>query len=644
MKKYLLLFSLLLPTVAFGQGARVDNPGGPAQRVVQGFVAPIPGATITVCTSAGTGTPCTPVVPTSPVTLCTDSGCTVAAANPFLADANGNFGFWALPGSYKVSITATGVTGQLLSVTLPCVAGTSCVASNANTAFTGNNTTSGTWTNSGVWTWNTNPIVPNAGIASAGPDLLVAKKLSTIRFADQFAGADWCAKVNAADADLGATPGEIWLNQNAGQSACAASPTLSSNHTLKFIQQGTWTIGTVPLLLNPFSGAQCDAGFFQTVSGQCILLYTNTSAYAVSSANQASINRGAFLRGGMVIEVNQNGAGGIDLTNMAEPLFEDVVVASLAGTSTAKGLNLFANQAGAYYGHINRVAVKFFSTCLNVDASTLGNAPNRWDWDNLFCGASLSKDINITANGGDQHFTHLRASNLAASGTFISSASPSSTFSDVYADTPGATATGLSLASGAVGNMLFGVNIASGFATPCTIASGANSNHIFGITASCTDAGTNNFILQNNNGAMQPCARQGAVTAAQFSLSAGWGTTATASTVLGNDCSGVLIITASGTGQAANPTFVFTFKNGSFQGNGTSLIFARSDGNAPANVLAGCNTSLSTPTCTFFGTPVAANTYQFNWIVGDADEARIALRGPAGAWSRCSIGPADGAA
>lgn len=145
-----LLLLLFLPSVAFAQGARVDSN---ATRNVQGFLAPIAGATITVCTSAGTGTPCTPLVPTSPVTLCTDSTCTVAAANPFLADANGNFGFWAIPGTYKVSVTAPGVTGYLLTVTLPCAAGISCVAlSNPNT-FTALQTF-------------------NAGLTSAGPNTL----------------------------------------------------------------------------------------------------------------------------------------------------------------------------------------------------------------------------------------------------------------------------------------------------------------------------------------------------------------------------------------------------------------------------------------------------------------------------------------
>src|SRR5947209_1925468 len=116
----------LLAVPAFGQGSRYD---GIAQKTVQGFLAPIAGATVTVCTSAGVGLPCTPVTP-----IYTDSALTQQIPGSIIiADSLGNWGFWAAPGTYKVSITATGVTGQLLTVTLPCAAGVSCL-SNPTTA------------------------------------------------------------------------------------------------------------------------------------------------------------------------------------------------------------------------------------------------------------------------------------------------------------------------------------------------------------------------------------------------------------------------------------------------------------------------------------------------------------------------------
>lgn len=114
----LILALLFLPSMAYGQGSRFD---GVAQRTVQGFLAPIPGATITVCTSVATGIPCSPTT-----TIYLDQGLTQPAPNPFQADSNGNFGFWIGPGgSYKYSITAAGVTGSLSTVAQ--IAATGCV-------------------------------------------------------------------------------------------------------------------------------------------------------------------------------------------------------------------------------------------------------------------------------------------------------------------------------------------------------------------------------------------------------------------------------------------------------------------------------------------------------------------------------------
>lgn len=123
-KLFWLFLLLLIPTLASGQGSRFDSN---AQRTIQNFLAPIPGATIVVCTSAGTGTPCSPTTP-----IYTDAGLTqLIPGSTFTADSNGNFGFYAPPGAYKYSITATGVTGQLFTAVLP-------FNTAANLTFTGN--------------------------------------------------------------------------------------------------------------------------------------------------------------------------------------------------------------------------------------------------------------------------------------------------------------------------------------------------------------------------------------------------------------------------------------------------------------------------------------------------------------------------
>ncbi len=134
----------------FAQGSRFDSV---ADRVVQGLRAPIAGAVITVCTSAGTGTPCTPITP-----IYTDQALTQQITGSVVtADSNGNFGWWAPAGNYTYSITAARVTGKLFSLTLPA-----------------------------------NP----SSLAGGG-----------YQFADQFSGADASVKVNACIAQVIANGG-----------------------------------------------------------------------------------------------------------------------------------------------------------------------------------------------------------------------------------------------------------------------------------------------------------------------------------------------------------------------------------------------------------------------------------------------------
>jgi hypothetical protein len=64
-----------------------------------------------------------------------------------------------------------------------------------------------------------------------------ANNLEQIRFAKSFSGADLGAQINAADADLGATAGEIWV---IGGGNIATQVTLSSDHTLRLFE-GTIT-------------------------------------------------------------------------------------------------------------------------------------------------------------------------------------------------------------------------------------------------------------------------------------------------------------------------------------------------------------------------------------------------------------------
>lgn len=77
---------------------------------------------------------------------------------------------------------------------------------------------------------------------------------AAVVMADLMPGADWGAKVQAADTLLGANAGEIWVTPAAGLSAPAADITLNSMHTLRFIGGGwsqpqVWMLGTSRILI-----------------------------------------------------------------------------------------------------------------------------------------------------------------------------------------------------------------------------------------------------------------------------------------------------------------------------------------------------------------------------------------------------------
>jgi hypothetical protein len=91
--------SLLFAALAFGQGGRYDNI------VIDQQGNGVAAASIRVCVAGSISVPCT----TTPIF--SDLALTVPRANPFTADARGNFFFYATGGTrYVVQISGTGIT------------------------------------------------------------------------------------------------------------------------------------------------------------------------------------------------------------------------------------------------------------------------------------------------------------------------------------------------------------------------------------------------------------------------------------------------------------------------------------------------------------------------------------------------------
>lgn len=121
----------------FGQGI-ISQPKT-VTGSINGITRAIGGATVTVCKAATAGLPCSPAASN---TIFSDAALTQPLSNPFTADANGNYQFAALPGTYTVTETFAGFGGYSYQLQLPssCVPIGSCAATAGNNNFVGINT------------------------------------------------------------------------------------------------------------------------------------------------------------------------------------------------------------------------------------------------------------------------------------------------------------------------------------------------------------------------------------------------------------------------------------------------------------------------------------------------------------------------
>lgn len=110
-----LFLALFLPVAAFAQGVVVSPQT--ALKTVNGTTGVIPGAAITVCAANTSGLPCSPALAGATFK---DAALAVPLANPFTADANGNYNFAIAAGTYTVTATASGFTGYSYQLSVTC--------------------------------------------------------------------------------------------------------------------------------------------------------------------------------------------------------------------------------------------------------------------------------------------------------------------------------------------------------------------------------------------------------------------------------------------------------------------------------------------------------------------------------------------
>lgn len=124
------------------------------------------------------------------------------------------------------------------------------------------------------------------------------------------------------------------------------------------------------------------------------------------------------------------------------------------------------------------------------------------------------------------------------------------------------------------------------------------------------------FINESVGSKRFSCANGGqALAASDFSLSAGFGSTASVAVAAGgNDARFKITVTSAGTGQAVNPTCTLTFKDGAWMTpNGTDtmapVVVTTRAGGSQATVQFQATSTTTTAVLTFMGTAAAGETY-----------------------------------
>jgi hypothetical protein len=105
--------------------------------------------------------------------------------------------------------------------------------------------------------------------------------------------------------------------------------------------------------------------------------------------------------------------------------------------------------------------------------------------------------------------------------------------------------------------------------------------------------------------------------ASDFALSAGFGSTASIAVSAGSTTTrGEATITSAGTGQAANPTATLTFPGGAYEA-APFAVATRAGGSQRSVPMEITTRAVGSMVFSLIGTPVAAETYKFNWgIIG----------------------------
>jgi hypothetical protein len=236
--------------------------------------------------------------------------------------------------------------GDITNLTSDLAALTASVASEATARATADNTLQTNITTETTRAEATEALLaPIANTAHTGT--FTSQQFNNVIIADQQPGSDWGAKVNAADAALGSSYGEIWISQAAGTSAPASDITLNTGHVLRFVQGGTWNLGSKRIIIP--AGAVRVSIICENQAGAKIQ-YNGSDFVIVIGSSAGTLTNQITLRGLFIAcQSTSDGAGCIHAMNT---LFLRIQDCELAANLANKQYGILSDGTGNFSAYM----------------------------------------------------------------------------------------------------------------------------------------------------------------------------------------------------------------------------------------------------------------------------------------------------
>ncbi len=356
------LLFLFLADSASAQGQLYHNQ---AWRYTPAGVFAASGATVTICSSSGSGLPCTPTL-----TIYSDSALSHVVANPLAVctsspqtgciDGLGNFSFYMTPGPLTYTITGAGLTsyGPIPDNT-SCTAGVTCIATGGPASLSS--------------------LTVTGALNANGTNTLA--NLNTKIFADQQAGATADVKINSCIAAVIAVGGGI----------CDATGLTAVQTIASQVNVGNSSSVPVTLLVPP----QANWGVTITNGTSCGLMVFNNSSVintGIGTGQNASISSASISTNVKGLVCTNDSLGGVTNSFRIEGL---AIQNQNLGTMADAAAVLRACKDNSVFRH--NLVVNPAGVGLHIGGTTANAACDEWTVEDTWVNGSNGSSSNTTA-------------------------------------------------------------------------------------------------------------------------------------------------------------------------------------------------------------------------------------------------------